>query len=352
MPDTELNNIMVVIPALNPSSSLVELVRDLRRRGFSKLLVVNDGSTSECEGVFLAAKEVTGVEVLRHEVNKGKGAALKTGIRAALIHADDIAGILTVDADGQHLPGDVEKVARYAMNNRHDVIIGTRDFSRNVPFRSRFGNVLTVVLLSILYGISVDDSQTGLRYLPREILPHLLTMPGERYEFELECLFAARNLGFAIIQVPIQTVYIDQNVSSHFRPIIDSYRIYKIFFRFSASSLLCFGLDVFLFSLFIVVSGSVIYSTLMARAISGLVNFTINKTFVFNRGQSNRLFQEAAGYFALWLAVALASGFIVSTIESAPAYAIIPFKVMVDVGLFFVSFYVQREYVFSGQSPD
>lgn len=349
MSKERVDQLIVVIPAFNPSPALVELVGELRERGYSRIVVIDDGSSLEHQSVFSLLASLQGVVIHKHERNRGKGAALKTGLRAALEDSQLWLGVMTVDADGQHLPEDVDKIAARALRNNDDFIIGTRDFTENVPFRSRFGNLLTSALLGLVYGISVEDSQTGLRYLPKSLITRLLELPGDRYEFELECLFAARRFNYTIEQVPIQTVYIERNVSSHFRPIVDSYRIYRVFFRFSASSLFCFGLDVVLFSVFFLVTEKVMLSTLAARIVSGVVNFTINKTLVFERGRNKQLWREATEYFLLWLGIALASGTIVSTATGLSHFAVIPLKVLVDVGLFFFSFYIQNNYIFARQ---
>ena len=195
-------------------------------------------------------------------------------------------------------------------------------------------------------GISIDDSQTGLRYLPNSIFSNLLMLPGNKYEYELECLYAIRKLGYNITQIQIKTVYIEGNSGSHFRPIIDSARIYLVFARFSLSSLLSFGLDMSIFAFFLSYLDSIFAATIMARVISGIFNFTLNRTYVFRINHSRGIIKESISYFILWATLAITSGLIVSSAQGLEAYIIIPFKVGVDLLLFFIAFYVQKNLIF------
>lgn len=340
--------IVIVIPALNPSDGLLGLAESLTANGCADpVLIVDDGSDDRFRPVFDAAAALSGVEVIRHEKNRGKGAALKTAIRyVEETYGDGLLGIVTADADGQHLRDDIRRVTEFGRLHENDFVMGVRDFSGGVPFRSRFGNQLTLFVLSMLYGIRLVDSQTGLRYLPASILRHLEELPGDRYEFELECILEARKHDYVIVEVPISTVYIDRNASSHFKPLRDSVRIYRVFFRFSISSLLCAGIDIVLFSVLLALTGQAMLATLVARVVSGIANFSINKLMVFNAATSHQLLAEAGKYFLLWLALALASGAFVSAFEDMSPFALVPLKVMADTALFLLSFVVQRSFVF------
>jgi glycosyltransferase involved in cell wall biosynthesis len=340
-------NIAILIPSFNPDKNLTNLVKKLSLDSWSQIVIVNDGSINESNHIFDKLKDINNVHVIAHSSNKGKGAALKTGIEYINDNAKTIKGIITVDADGQHLVDDVQKIAKSAQERENDVIFGVRSFGDNIPFRSKFGNNLTKRLLYIFNGISISDTQTGLRYLPVSIFNELLALTGNKYEYELECLFAINRLGYSITQIQIQTVYMDNNSGSHFRPLIDSARIYMVFARFSFSSLLSFGLDITIFALFLSYSQSIFAATIMARVISGVFNFILNRNFVFQVYDKNNLIKESISYIILWTTLMLLSALIVSFAEESSAYAVILLKILVDLLLFFIAFYVQKNIIFN-----
>jgi glycosyltransferase involved in cell wall biosynthesis len=209
--------IPVIIPAWRPDRALVALIQQLTALGFTRLIVINDGSEAEFDPVFSA---LGNAHVLRHTVNRGKGAALRTGIEYALSAFPGLPGIVTADADGQHLPADIARVARALEQNPGALILGSRAFDGTVPLRSRAGNFISHLLIS-----GLKDTQTGLRGIPAEFAKSLLQLPFDRYEFEFAMLIAARRNSIEIIEQPIATVYEPGNKSSHFRPLRDSLRI-------------------------------------------------------------------------------------------------------------------------------
>src|SRR5262245_2218225 len=181
--------IVALIPAFRPTKQLVETVRQLSQSGaFEQTVIVDDGSGPEFQDIFDEATRVPGVRRLGHAVNLGKGAALRTGVNDILWSLPSCAGIVTADADGQHAPEDVVRVAEELRRHPDALILGCRQFRTRVPFRSRFGNGVTKRLFRLLAGKALTDTQTGLRGLPRTLLPHLLEIPANRYEFELDML--------------------------------------------------------------------------------------------------------------------------------------------------------------------
>jgi|APSaa5957512535_1039671.scaffolds.fasta_scaffold38561_2 glycosyltransferase involved in cell wall biosynthesis len=341
-------NIAILIPSFNPDKNLTNLVTKLSSDSWNKIVIVDDGSFNEYQSFFNQLKDIDNVHVINHSNNQGKGAALKTGIKYIENNTTALKGIITVDADGQHLVEDIQKIAKSAQERETDVIFGVRSFGKNTPFRSKFGNKLTKQLLYIFNGISVSDTQTGLRYLPVSIFSELLILPGNRYEYELECLFTINKLGYNITQIQIKTVYLDNNTGSYFRPLVDSARIYLVFAKFSVSSLLSFGLDIALFALFLSYFQSIFIATIVARTISGVFNFVLNRNFVFQVNKKSNLIKESIGYIILWSVLAILSGLIVSFAQGSPAYIVIPLKVSVDLLLFFMAFYVQKNIIFKG----
>jgi glycosyltransferase involved in cell wall biosynthesis len=222
----------VVVCAYRPSAALVELVRALHAAPpLAGVIVVDDGSGPAHAPVFAAVAGFPRVELLRHAVNLGKGAALKTGLNHA-VAADPGCLVVTADADGQHLPEDVLRVAEVAAARSDTLVLGARAFDVDVPWKSRFGNGLTRRALRAVIGLRLRDTQTGLRAIPAGLVPHLLRLASRGYEFEVDMLMVCRQLGFAVAETSIQTVYLDGNASSHFDPLLDSLRIYVTLLRF------------------------------------------------------------------------------------------------------------------------
>ena len=235
--DFELNNsAFAIIPAFNPPDALRSIAGSLKESTFTRVILIDDGSDASFRALFDELEALPHIEVLRHAANLGKGAGLRTGMNHALNLDPDCVGVVTLDADGQHLIGDVEKVAAALRKYPKDLILGARAGDGDIPLRSRVGNTLTRCLFRILAGQSLTDTQTGLRGIPLGFIPTLLHMTSPGYEFELEMLLSCRQSGRALREVPIETVYIDNNRQSHFNPILDSMRIYFVLFRFAGES--------------------------------------------------------------------------------------------------------------------
>ncbi len=228
----------IVIPAYQPGPELETLVKALLAEGGTEVIIVDDGSSLEQASIFPALASLPGVHMLRHDTNKGKGEALKTAFNYFLTSFPEASpGIVTADADGQHLPEDIAAVSRCLSENGAALCLGTRRFKGVVPAKSLFGNALTRLVFRAFSGRAVSDTQTGLRGVPRAFLPGLLKARASGYAFELEMLLMAARSGMQITEVPIETVYMQGNASSHFRPLLDSLRIYSVFLRFAASAL-------------------------------------------------------------------------------------------------------------------
>jgi glycosyltransferase involved in cell wall biosynthesis len=228
--EESLQRLAVLIPAYNPPIGLPTLVTKLRRLGFGPIIVVDDGSDEAFAEAFRSLETLPGVDVLRHSANLGKGRALKTGIDHLLRIHPWVNGVITADSDGQHTPADIERVA-WALLRKGHAVIGSRGFTGDVPWPSTVGNRVTRHIFRFLTGIPLNDTQTGLRGLPVDLLPELLRVKGERYEFELAMLLHLCRSGLPPSEVPIQTIYIDRNSESHFRPLRDSIRIYSVLLR-------------------------------------------------------------------------------------------------------------------------
>ena len=179
---------IVVIPALNPDTRLCSLVNQLMYMQLDDIIIVDDGSTltlHEGKDIFFEL-EAMGCVVYRHETNLGKGAAIKTGISKAIETFGNNVEIITCDADGQHLPKDIKRVADALKDNPTSLVLGTRDFEgRNVPKKSKYGNKITSAFFYLTKKKKCPDTQTGLRGIPNCLLSLALEEQGKRYEYEM-----------------------------------------------------------------------------------------------------------------------------------------------------------------------
>ncbi len=231
----------VLIPARRYEPALGPLIDTLLDAGFGEVLVVDDGSPREDREAFDALEKKHRVRVLRHPANLGKGRALKTGFGEFLTRFGGFAGLVTADADGQHSAGDIVRVANSFLAAPDCVVLGCRSLGNGTPLRSRFGNALTCVVFRLLSGRKLADTQTGLRAFPAALLPELIALSGERYEYEMTVLAYLCREGHALREVPIATIYTDSNRSSAFHPIRDSIRIYSVLLRFYVSKMSFFS---------------------------------------------------------------------------------------------------------------
>lgn len=335
---------VVLIPAFNPDSELLGLVSELRNSGYEKIVVVNDGSDSK---TIFSDLERDDIVVLHHPKNLGKGAALKTGFRYCLDHYSGTSqGIITVDADGQHLVEDVRSVDAEFCDHPDHIVLGVRIFDKGAPLRSAFGNRITSFVLGEAENIKLSDTQTGLRAIPLEFAERATGIRGDHYEFELECLVLAKRLQLEISEVPITTVYHGNNESSHFRPLIDSLRVYSVFSRFLVMSLASFIVDICLFLLVFLFTNNVYLSTYVSRSASASINFLGNKFIVFKSHSLGSMFGEALSYVCLVFVVATLSAFLVEHLYIGDGPSVLFVKIGVDAALFFLNFLVQKHLLF------
>lgn len=335
---------LIVIPAYEPSNDLIRVIQEVKRTtSVEDILVIDDGSSDACQDIFKTLKNLSGVNVLRHAVNLGKGAALKTAMNYTLVQGD-IEAIVTADADGQHGAGDILKVAEFSKDHPNSIILGVRSFGAQVPLRSRFGNVVTRNVLRVFSGLRLSDTQTGLRAIPRRAMLEFLKIQSNRYEFELECLLLAKQKGIDITEVPIETIYIDGNSSSHFNPVLDSLKIYFVFLRFSLSSLSCAAIDFILFALLFAISGDLLFSVVCSRLISATVNFMLVRQIVFkSEGFPGK---QAAQYIILATGILSANYLAMRILSEDLGLDILLSKVLVETALFFASFVIQNIFIF------
>lgn len=338
----DLQATAVLIPTWQPDETLVTLVASLGAEGFGAIVIVNDGSAKECDTYFESLIAIPAVHVLHHAVNLGKGRALKTGFNYCLSGLSHLDGVVTADADGQHKSVDIVRVAESLLTEKTRVVLGSRGFVKNVPLRSRFGNTLTRYIFGFVTGAKLRDTQTGLRAFPMSMLAELMVLDGERYEYEMSVLAHVCRKSKPI-EVPIETVYIDGNKSSHFDPIRDSMRIYFVLARFFFSSIVAAGIDFAGFSIAFAVTHNVLISVIFGR-LSSLVNFALNRKFVFHNRSSIAV--TLWRYYLLVAVIAATSYGLIWTLTSRAHWNVFASKLIVDVLLSLVSFSMQRTFVF------
>ena len=289
---------IALIPAYKPNIQLLEFVKGIEEHGMD-CLIVNDGSGEEYLSLFHKIERETEARVLSFPENRGKGAALKAGLEYLQKENAGLQGnftIITLDADGQHLLKDALNLLSVAEEKKDTLILGSRTQSKDSPLRSRIGNGITKEVFNLCTGVEVKDTQTGMRAFSGKMIPEMLDIPGERYEYEMNVLLFLAKEGVPMEEVPIETVYINDNAESHFDTVKDSYRIYKQILKFSASSLVSFLADFLLYSFFFLITGGLFVSNFLARMISLHLNFFINKNVVFSaEGQEAQVSLGATG---------------------------------------------------------
>ena len=343
-------SVVVLIPAYNPDEKLLALLPKLRER-FSRIILVNDGSVTGRD-IFEKAKPYV-EKILVHERNRGKGVALKTGFR----EIGETADVITADADGQHTPEDIAKVAEALKTHRRGLVLGVRAFTGKVPLRSRFGNFWTRWLFFLMTRLMIRDTQTGLRGIPSGLVNHVASIPGERYEYEMAMLADARRHDEKPLQIPIETVYIEENATSHFNPILDTIRIYRSLFQFCLSSILSFIIDNAVFALVIWALAAretyrrddIAIALVLARLVSSNFNYLYNRFVVFRakgRKVAGRSFFQYWGLVLVIAAFSYALTSVLSAVFDIRGVAITVVKIVVETGLFFASYWIQKRFIF------
>jgi len=230
--DKMLGQDWLVIPAYNPDQRLYDLINEVRVY-FPQIVVVNDGSKADTLPIFNQLS-FDNVKILTHDTNQGVGAAYKTAINYIYQHTQNnkIIGMITADADGQHLVDDIVKVTQCLNQNPTKVIIGARTFTKDIPLRSFIGNRSMCWIVKIVFRRDIADCQSGLRAIPYQYMRVYLETKQNRFDFVIASLLNFFKNKIPVVSEPIKTVYIDDNKSSHFRPIKDSYETIKVILQY------------------------------------------------------------------------------------------------------------------------
>ena len=363
----DLSQVSVVLPSLDPDEKLDAVIDGLLEYGFTDIILVNDGSKPENLPRFQnAAQKHKEITLLHHEVNRGKGAALKTAFAWFLENRPQGLGVVTVDGDNQHHPEDTRACCQ-RMLETGNVVLGCRDFTGpDVPARSRFGNHTTSLVFKLFCGMTLSDTQTGLRAIPRDAVEKFLTVYGDRFEYETNMLLAMKTMGIPYEEQSIRTVYIEENKSSHFHAIKDSWRIYKLilahFFRYTLSSAVCACVDTGVFAFLdwaLRGAAAVIHATVPyvgARAVSSLLNFFLNKKLVFQSGVKTgkamlRYYLLAVPQMAAQMLLTNGLFRLLRISETAGGIRTL-WYVIVMVCLYFLSYTIQQRWVFAVSKND
>ena len=354
----QLNRVSVILPSYNPSMEITSVIKRVIEQGFCDIIIINDGSKEEITPIFDEAAKIDGCTVICHKENMGKGAALKTGMAYFLENRPDGLGVITIDDDGQHLPEDI-KLCAQAMADSGASVLSARDFKKkSVPFKSRIGNRFSAKLFSASIGLELTDCQTGLRAIPKIFLSTFINVQGDRFEYETNMLIAAKKERIGITEIPINTVYIDGNKNTHFKPLRDSLKIIFQFIKYAQSSLISCAIDLSCFYILLnllsmhSLSGGwnvILLSTIIARVLSSAFNFIFNKNFVF-KYSGKSIYKAALKYYILCVVSMILSGNLTAVLSYAfnvtAAALVTLIKIVVDVGLFVMNYYIQRKWVF------
>lgn len=353
---------LIVIPAYKPDERLVEVCRALSQD--YSVLVIDDGGGSDFDAVFEDAAHFA--TVLRYEKNRGKGGAMKYAFSKISELFPEAEYIITADADGQHKPEDIKKVAD-RISEVGGLVLGSREFTGKVPARSAFGNNLTRVVFRLASGVRVQDTQTGLRAFGKEYLEEFAALKGDRYEYEMTQLMYAAQRKIPISEVMIETVYENGNETSHFNPILDSLRIYKViylnssFLKSITSSLIAFLIDFVIASLLqsyvftstplitrpAILTGIVTsYSVSMTAAwvVSSFINFIINKKWVFRSDKS--FIRSMLGFYALATPVFVLKAFVFTPILEAGSVSFKVTYLIVNAAMYIINYFIQKKFIF------
>lgn len=358
-----LGRCIVVIPALSPDPKVTDYVSTLLDKGFRQVVVVDDGSGEAFAGTFYTLEGMEGCTVLRHEKNRGKGRALKTAF-AHILNCPlwEGSAVVTADADGQHSVEDVCAVAAAAAAEEKRLVMGVRDLSLpNVPTRSKIGNRVTSWAFHLLYGVRLEDTQTGLRGIPWGLLRWCAGIEGDRFEYEMNMLIKAAREHVELRQVSIEVIYYDNNAGSHLHTVRDAWRVFCILMAglgwYTAAAALSAAADVLTFWLgsaviFRPLSDLACYwwSTLTARALSSTLNYSLNRRYVFGAKPRPR---TVVRYYCLWLGQLMCSYllllFMTVLIPSLPP---VVSKALVDILLAIGSYQIQMHWVFREEDED
>ncbi|MDF2904921.1 MAG: glycosyltransferase family 2 protein [Herbinix sp.] len=333
----------IIIPAYEPNYQLISLIHNIQSNCDHDIIIVNDGSSINCNQIFQEAGNL-GCTVLTHNINQGKGAALKTAF-SYLISSRLQDDLVCTDCDGQHAWQDILKIANSVQAHTNSIVLGCREFAGKVPTRSILGNKITSFIYYLITKRRITDTQTGLRGFSSSMLPWLAKVKGNRYEYEMNQLLEARTAGYDLFVIPIETIYENNNESSHFNPIIDSIRIYLPIMKFMLSSVTCGIIDFIALFILNSLTNNLLISVITARIISSVCNYYINRTMVFHSKNSNQL-SSILKYYALAIVILGCNYSLISLLVTAIGLPLVIGKLVTECVLYLFSYIVQHRFIF------
>lgn len=331
---------VALIPSYEPDERLIKIIDDLLDNKF-EVVLVNDGSNKSYDKIFAGVNKKA--HYLSYEENQGKGYALKTGLKYIKDNYKDVV-VVTMDSDGQHTVKDARNLCSIVENKDNTILLGKRLRSKKTPFKSRFGNGITRVFYRLATGVSVYDTQTGLRAFKSNLIDFLLTIEGTRFEYEMNMLMQAPKHKIALEEEVIETIYEDNNSGTHFHPIKDSYLVYKELLKFISSSTLSFFVDYGLYAIIVAFSKSIVISNIVARVVSSTFNYTLNKKIVFN--DKNNVSKSIFKYYLLAICILVVNTSILYLLVNIVGFNKYLSKLIVEIVLFMISYRVQKRYIF------
>ena len=324
----------VLIPAYKPDEKLVRQTEQLR--GFN-VLIVDDGSGEEYADIFRQS-EAAGANVLKHDKNRGKGAALKTGINYLLENMPR-EDVVTADADGQHLYEDIVRLAEYMERENDCLVIGERNI-KEMPLRSKTGNTLTRIAYSLVTRKPVSDTQTGLRGIPAKLLRWAAGIDGDRYEYEMNMLLSAAPANITIKGIPITTKYIDNNKGSHFHGLKDGARIYRLILKHASVPVIGYLAEYVLAIVLLGFTGNMAVSVLLPRLLNIAANILFNKNLNFRNKGSLKI----TLHYSLSVLSLLGTLFLFMLLDAG--FAIAYLKPLADLALFIPVYFIEKKFIY------
>ena len=333
----------LIIPAYEPEGILLSILTIIKN-SFYKIIIVDDGSSGANEKLFIKIGEIPNTVMLKHPKNLGKGAALKTAFKYCIKLDTRSCGAVTMDADGQHCSDDVKKIGTALMNDPYSLHLGKREFTREVPWKSLVGNSITKFVYSIFVGSRLSDTQSGLRGIPLTALPKLLEIKSNAYDYELGMLLFAEQNHVKINEIPITTIYSKNNSTTHFKPLIDSVKIYSVFLKYLINSIVIGIIDLLVFIFVYKQTNEIFVSYFLGRLVFCYCSYK-NSTKYFQASEIMR--GQIIRYILLVLCSLFLSYSFASILMLIYGINIIFAKLIAEISLFLYNFSVQQSYIFN-----
>lgn len=339
------NDAVILVPVYNPTDAFVPFIEALAKKSVP-IIIVNDGCTVEYHDDLLRVQNLENVTLVAHKANLGKGAALKTGFAEVISLYPNCRGVVTADADGQHSVDDIIALLKKGQQDAHaeQIILGTRHFDADVPLRSRFGNVLTRIIFYMLTAIKIEDTQTGLRYIPLKYCYELSHLSADGYAFEMEMLLWAKQNDITLAVHPIETIYVDHNKGSHFKPFTDSVKIYAVLLKQVFASSATALVDLLAFAIFFYFTGWLFLANAFSRAASFPVYFYLNRDFVFKRAALG--LHPVPKLIAAIIISGFFSYFLQYMAQKTLGWPEVVSKICIETLVFFINFVILRDIVY------